>query len=323
MALNPVNAAHAAQIQAGISGRHRGHGFEFQLAKAICRICRINASDVPTQPVFRGDPAPAIVSLALKHIGWSHCDRAEAVALGSLATAEEGKKWLEVNGVMVRACKSDVLLTIYRKDELPLTVGVSVKQCNNRTPTNAQLYFTTAHAFCKLLRRNGIAVTDSGETALRQFCGDDGRRPLDTPALMRNRHTDPRRYFWEEIDHRGRKELETILTKHQKKITRLLLQKAYLADPITPDIVLHKTKRMATNPQEYALYTVDQLVALSKKYQGFAKKCYSVKKGQYRDPPGVTHEAPRFGIVQMQRGGQKQHPTQLQFNLEAGYFYKI
>ena len=33
--------------------------------------------------------------------------------------------------------------------------------------------------------------------------------------------------------------------------------------------------------------------------------------------------APRFGIVQMQRGGQAQHPEQLQFNLQAGYFYKI
>ena len=53
------------------------------------------------------------------------------------------------------------------------------------------------------------------------------------------------------------------------------------------------------------------------------KKGYSVRKGQYRDPEGAEHEAPRFGIVQMQRGGQKQHPTQLQFNLKAGYFYCI
>lgn len=50
---------------------------------------------------------------------------------------------------------------------------------------------------------------------------------------------------------------------------------------------------------------------------------YAVRKGTYKDPLGVQHEAPRFGIVQMQRGGQKQHPTQLQFNLKAGYFYKI
>lgn len=35
------------------------------------------------------------------------------------------------------------------------------------------------------------------------------------------------------------------------------------------------------------------------------------------------HKAPKFGVVQMQRGGQKQHPTQLQFNLKAGYFYAL
>ncbi len=39
--------------------------------------------------------------------------------------------------------------------------------------------------------------------------------------------------------------------------------------------------------------------------------------------PGVVHQAPRFGVIQMQRGGQKQHPEQLQFNLEASYFRKI
>ena len=58
-------------------------------------------------------------------------------------------------------------------------------------------------------------------------------------------------------------------------------------------------------------------------YSGFSHKEYSVRKGSFKDPEGVKHQAPRFGIIQMQRGGQKQHPTQLQFNLQAGYFYKI
>jgi hypothetical protein len=246
-----------------------------------------------------------------------------AIALGALATAEEGKKWLEVNGVAVRACKSDVLLTLYRNGHQPLTVGVSVKQCNNPTPTNAQLFFSTAHAFCELLRRNGIPVSNSGENALRQFCGDAGYRPIDNPPSLVGRVTDPRRFFWEETNQIGKLELEDIFTSRQDHITRLLLQKAYLADPFTPDLILHKTKKLLNDPQEYAIYSVEQLIALSRSYQGFAKRLYAVKKGQHRDPAEILHEAPRFGIVQMQRGGQKQHPTQLQFNLEAGYFYKI
>jgi hypothetical protein len=65
------------------------------------------------------------------------------------------------------------------------------------------------------------------------------------------------------------------------------------------------------------------LVELSYNYCKFEKKKYSVRKGSYKDPEGVQHDAPRFGIVQMQRGGQTQHPEQLQFNLQAGYFYNI
>jgi len=74
---------------------------------------------------------------------------------------------------------------------------------------------------------------------------------------------------------------------------------------------------------EVAIYHIDEILTLSKNYQGFKLKEYSVKKGSYKDPAGCTHLAPRFGIIQMQRGGQQQHPDQLQFNLEAGYFYKI
>src|SRR5690606_19676936 len=120
-------------------------------------------------------PEISIVKKALKVLGWENCHIVEAIALGSLATAEEGKKWLEVNGMRVKACKSDILLTIYNNDlKFMETVGVSVKQCSNKTPTNAQLYFTTARAFCELLRNNGIPVSDVAVNALRQFCGDNG-----------------------------------------------------------------------------------------------------------------------------------------------------
>jgi len=321
MALKPLHAVHAAQIQAGISGRQRGHAFEFDLAQRINDLTFPRSAHVPKQPVFRGDPASVLLGFAIDHFAWTDCDGVQAIALGALATAEEGKKWLEVNGVSVRACKSDILLILSQREQESVSIGVSIKQCNNPTPTNAQLYFTTAHAFCELLRRNGIQVSDHGETALREFCGDPGYRPLDGAYV--DRAADPRRFFWEETNQAGRRELEAILAKHQNNITRLLLQKAYLDDPFAPDLILHKTKKLAKDPQEFALYSVDQLVTLSRNYKSFEKKLYSVRKGQYKDLPGTQHEAPRFGVVQMQRGGQKQHPTQLQFNLEAGYFYKI
>jgi hypothetical protein len=68
---------------------------------------------------------------------------------------------------------------------------------------------------------------------------------------------------------------------------------------------------------------MDQFLRLSKRFSTFAYNLYRVKKGSHKEPEGILHQAPRFGVVQMQRGGQKQHPTQLQFNLKAGYFYDL
>lgn len=325
MALTPNDSRHALQIQAGIAGRIAGHNFETSLAQTINNLpCPILQNPLPDY-LINGSPEISIVKKALKVLGWKNCHIVEAIALGSLATAEEGKKWLEVNGMRVKACKSDILLTIYNNDlKLMETVGVSVKQCSNKTPTNAQLYFTTARAFCELLRNNGIPVSDVAVNALRQFCGDNGFAPKDNPADLVGRVSDPRRYFWEEINLQGRLELEKILTERQQEVTRLLLQKAYINDPFAPELLLHLTKKMpAGQPQEFALYTIDELIELSCNYAGFEKKKYSVRKGSYKDPVGVQHDAPRFGIVQMQRGGQAQHPEQLQFNLQAGYFYNI
>ena len=95
-------------------------------------------------------------------------------------------------------------------------------------------------------------------------------------------------------------------------------------DPFIPDYLIHKTKyAYSWTKTEVAIYSIRELVALSHDYQGFVTKSYSVRKGSYKDPAGVKHLAPRFGIIQMQRGGQKVNPEQLQFNLEAGYFYKL
>lgn len=325
MALTPKDSNHALQIQAGIIGRIEGHKFETRLAQAINNLHLPVLLNPLPENLINGNPEISIIKKSLEVLGWEKCDKIEAIALGVLATADGGKQWLEVNGMKVKACKSDILLTLYNnKLNSSETIGVSVKQCSKRTPTNAQLFFTTARAFCELLRNNDIPVSDVAVNALRQFCGDNGFAPKDNIDNISGRLTDPRRYFWEEINTEGRKELENIFAKKQSEITRLLLQKAYINDPYTPELLLHLTKKMPENQaQEFALYTIDELIDLSCNYSGFEKKKYSVRKGSYKDPIGVQHDAPRFGIVQMQRGGQAQHPEQLQFNLQAGYFYKI
>ena len=325
MALNPIDAIHALQIQAGTIGRKAGHAFEDTITNEI------NTLDYPYAPnklggkhVHSGDPALLLLSAIAEGEGIGVVTKAVALSTGALATSEEGKSWLNVNGVAVNRCKSDLVLTLHADYGRVLTVGVSTKQCNNPSPTNAQLFFTTATAFTGLLQANNIPVSQKAVVALKEFCGDVGFRPLDSEARLQGRLSDPRRYFWEEVDPTGRKEWELLFGTNQNDITRLLLQKAYLNDPFVPTYVLHKTKKALTwKTTEVAIYSVDDLISLSAAYQGFEIKAYSVKKGSHKDPAGVSHLAPRFGIVQMQRGGQAQHPTQLQFNLEAGYFYKI
>lgn len=322
MALTPIDAQHALQIQAGITGRRKGHEFEFNLSDEINSIEMPYNSSVISENIVYGMPSHSLLDKALGYLGWSSCDSVEAIALGALATAEDGKKWLEINGVTVKACKSDILMILESSSETA-TIGVSVKQCKNKTPTNAQLYFTTATAFARLLVNNGIEVSEDALFSLRQFCGDEGFRPLDNAEDMQGRISDPRRYFWEEISEVGRLEWEDIFINKQDDITKLLLQKAYPNDPFPPDLLLHKTKKIEEGEPEFALYSIDELISLSREYAGFEKNEYRVKKGTYKEPVGIVHEAPRFGVVQMQRGGQKQHPTQLQFNLKAGYFYKL
>ncbi len=325
MALNPVDERHALQIQAGTLGRHAGHRFEDTITAEINAFpYPFVVSSASAQHVFQGDPA----TLLLNYIGIrehiSTISRATALSTGALATSEEGKTWLSINGANVARCKSDLVLNISSTGRPDLTVGVSTKQCNNKTPTNAQLYFTTARGFSNLLISNGIPLSGTAINALRHFCGDQGFRPCDDPSAMLGRVTDPRRFFWEEIDTTGRLEWERLLSEHQDHISRLLFQKAYIEDQFVPDYLLHKTKiANAWNNTEVAIYSIEELIALGRAYQGFTTRPYSVRKGSYRDPPSITHLAPRFGVIQMQRGGQQQHPEQLQFNLEAGYFYKI
>lgn len=325
MALTPIDISHAVQIQAGILGRKTGHAFEEDIADAInCLKTPFTINVTIDSNIFKGNPALSLVNFITAKLNIKVIKSISALSTGTLATAEDGKKWLMVNGSKISKCKSDLIININDNENKTYTIGVSTKQCNNKSPTNAQLFFTTANGFINLLNSNNISASDNALTALRQFCGENGYQPLDNKDLVSNRKTDPRRYFWEEINNDGKKELEILFTKFQKEISLLLFQKAYIDDIFTPDFLIHKTKKSESwQSTEVAIYRIDELVELSFQYKKFELKEYSIRKGSYKDPADVYHLAPRFGIVQMQRGGQKQHPEQLQFNLEAGYFYKI
>lgn len=110
---------------------------------------------------------------------------------------------------------------------------------------------------------------------------------------------------------------------YQDKITLLLFQKAYKEDPYAPDFLLHQTVKYTDfNSCETAIFTMNEIIELSRQYSGFMLTEYKIRKGTYKND-NTPHLAPRFGFIQFQRGGQKQHPTQLQFNLKAGYFRHI
>ncbi len=309
------------QIDAGAKGRKRGHTYENELA------LKINATSTPyfksknmKGVLHIGSPVTILLDKILEHLNWEYCDNIEAYATGKLATSEKGDKEILIEGQSIRSAKSDIILVFYKNKKV---IGVSIKQCNNKKPTNAQVFFSTATAFYNLITNNGIALSDNALKAMRQFCGDHGFRPLDNYDCS-NRISTPERYFWEEIDNEGRAEWEDVFTNHQDDVTRLLLQKAYLNDPFPPEIILHKTKKTSSfENQEIAVFTIEQLIELSKKYSPFTYSYYRVNKGTHKEPKGISHQAPRFGVIQMQRGGQKQHPTQLQFNLKAGYFYDL
>ena len=311
------------QIDAGTKGRKRGHSYENVLAQRLNSLQFPYSSSVQETPVIqKGKPEIILLNKVLSFLGWSKCDNLKAYATGKLATSENGDKEVLIEGKSISSAKSDVILVLENESSRKV-VGVSVKQCNNKTPTNAQVFFSTATAFYNLLISNGIELSEEALKAMRQFCGDVGYRPLDDFDCS-ERVSTPDRYFWEEIDPRGKVEWENIFKKKQDDITRLLLQKAYTNDPFPPEIILHKTRKSESiEEEEIAVFTMDQFIELSHKYSPFTYNLYRVKKGSHKEPEGISHQAPRFGVVQMQRGGQKQHPTQLQFNLKAGYFYEL
>ena len=324
MALTPTDSRHAQQIQAGIAGRNRGHQFEHTLADTINNLTNKTVHPLTNDGhIFTGNPATILLQYIVNEIKTPITD-VRAFWLGGLATSGLGDALLTDNGTPITGSKSDILLQLTTNNGIK-TVGVSIKTCNKTTPTNDQMYFTTARAFCQLLKSNGIEVNSIAEKGLSMFCGDAGNRPIDllTPTELSCRISDPNRYFWEELPLEAQKSWNSIFQEHQDEITLLLFQKAYKDDPYPPDFLLHQTVRYENFTNcNIALFTMQEIVKLSRKHCGFVFSEYKIKKGTYKNDPN-THLAPRFGFIQFQRGGQKQHPTQLQFNLKAGYFKHI
>lgn len=321
MALIPENEKHKQQIHAGTIGRKKGHKFEDILAKEINRYSFNSIIPIENNShLHLGNPAHQLLQY-IANANKIEIRSAKAYWLGGLATANKGDLLLDEQGKPITASKSDVLVEINRTEDRKI-IGVSVKTCSKKTPTNDQMYFTTARAFCALLERNGIPVSREAAVGMSMFCGDLGYRPIDIldKSKLEKRLSDPRRYYWEELPKEAKSEWENIFSKWQDKITLLLFQKAYKDDPYPPEFLLHQTVKYDDfNHCPTAIFKMDEIVRRSHEYRGYYLKNYSIHKGTYKNDPAV-HEAPRFGFIQFQRGGQKQHPTQLQFNLMAGYF---
>lgn len=320
MALIPSNETHKKQINAGIAGRKQGHKFESILTDAINSCDLSNLDKCDNSHLYLGNPAELLLSYISLHEK-IHIENVHAWWLGGLATSGKGDLLYGDDGALVTKCKSDILIDI-ASDRGYMRTGISVKTCSKNTPTNDQMYFTTASAFCDLLENNGIHVTDSARKGMSMFCGDSGYRPIDLMSAeqLSERTSDKLRYYWEEIDPQGLNDWKILFETYQDDITRLLFKKAYKNDPYPPNYLLHQCVKYNTfDSCSVALFTMDEIVSLSHKYSGYTQVPYQIRKGSNKNDK-ATHFAPRFGFIQFQRGGQKQHPTQLQFNLKAGYF---
>jgi hypothetical protein len=317
MALVPTDPQHEEQIEAGIRGRNRGHSFEKALSEDISHYMH-DESPEPSN-LMVGRPAEILAQFIIHREGLEEVGRVEGHWLGGHATGAGGDELETEEGKEIGKSKSDIVVDIVHEGG-ETRYGVSTKTCSAKKPTNDQIYFSTASAFCEQLRSKGIDVSEEAERSMKMFCGDKGFRPKDIIDTSQ-RLSDDRRWFWEEIPER--EEWERILDKNQDSITRLLLKEAYENDPIEPKYILHKTKKAKSiDDCEVAIFEIEELVQYSRKYKGFHTRGYGVSKGTFKEDPN-THLAPRFGFVQFQRAGNKQHPSQLQFNLKAGYFYKV
>lgn len=320
MALNPLSDAHAAQILAGIAGRIQGHKFEEQLTGLVNLIGKESFQHSGMNGHhYDGNPAVGLLNFLLAEERQDIGASARAEWLGGLGTGGTGSRHSEILNTEVKKSKSDVIVELNINGRVQI-YGISVKTCSKKSPTNAQIYFTTATAFCDRLEKAGVDVPVEARNALRKFCGDLGYRPSDLGDEQSVTRSD--RYFWEELLVNEKNWWEQFLTENHYLVLDTLLRLGYDDDPIPPSVVLHQRNKPESYEQvPIALYWIDDLILRSIATSGFSTKPYRVRKGTGKDPT-KEHQAPRFGIVQFQRGGQKQHPTQLQFNLESGYFNK-
>jgi hypothetical protein len=342
VALTPTSVAHAAQIAAGVEGRRYGHRFELALTETLNQISNVDEIDLieSSSKVVFGLPAEKLLEFIFSNekIDCSNISEIKGYWLGGLATGAGGSgvqlRDLKTGEIISGSSKSDVVVDIVQYDGRILRRGISVKSCSNEKPTNDQIFFTQAVAFCRHLRNlrkanfklfnpmswllcmSRMKVTSQMENDLRRFCGDDGFRPSDELSMqdLQKRSGWPDRYFWEELE--TNEEWEFFFNRFQSRITHFLLAEgAYRDDPISPTYVLHQVRGYDDYSNvEMFISTIDNLVNMSTSYSKFSTREYSTR--------GARHLAPRFGFIQFQRGGQKQHPTQLQFNLQAGYFFK-
>lgn len=323
MTLKAQNQQHQFQINAGVYGRQKGHKFEQVLSDRINELEK--AKFIPSvynekNHIFAGPPEIMLLQYISDHLQLV-IDAAHSYWLGGLATSGNGDILYDSVGNIIKGSKSDILLEITSEGKKSI-IGVSVKNCNTLHPTNDQMFFSTAHAFCDLLRKNDISVSENAECAMSMFCGNIGYRPLDVEnsTFLNNRKGDPNRYYWEELPTSALAEWKNIFEEYQDKITLLLFQKAYKNDPYPPEYLFHKTGKCEDlNFCRSAIFTMNEIVELSHMFSPYSVRKYYIKKGPYKGDP-APHMAPFFGFIQFQRGGQKQHPTQLQFNLKAGYF---
>ena len=324
MALNAKNKKHGEQIAAGIKGRNKGHNFERDLTASLNKInpkLFLKNKEI-NEHIFLGRPENILFDYVLNREGFApFTGKFKAYWLGGLATSGQGDMIPGLDGENLKRAKADVLLE-FEGTKKNRHIGVSIKTCNKEKPTNAQLFCSTATAFCELLRRNNIEVSNNIELGLKMFCGDSGYSPKDQKK-DKGRLSDPDRWFYEELPEAARKDMEMLFTKNQDEITKVLLTKGYSDDPFPPEYVFHQMHK-AESPTQFpvAIFSMDELLALSKSYRGYELRPYLIRKGRFKGDPN-THFAPRFGCVQFQRLGNKQNATQLQFNLEANYFNKI
>lgn len=324
MAQKPLTDSHRKQIKAGISGRKRGHKFERILTEKINKLIFSEFKPgINSTHIYQGNPACILLQYIANDMNIT-INSVKAFWLGGLATSGNGDILLDSEGRPVAKCKSDILLKLSTNEGF-IEIGISVKTCNKKTPTNDQMFFTTATAFCRLLEENGIMISDESKKALSMFCGDINYRPIDLMSSieLEKRISDPNRYYWEELPSTARENWADIFNIYQDKISMILFQKAYKDDPYTPQYLLHQTSRYEDFEQcPLAIFSMAEIVECSKNYSNFNLADYIIHKGRYKNDNNI-HQAPRFGFIQFQRGGQKQHPTQLQFNLKAGYFKSV